>query len=83
MALLSFSAYETLAFGVVNYGGFMNKPACISCNDTGVIDTGNNELPCDQCPKGDTAKFNVAGVKGPITGAEVKRHYLNNSPEPR
>lgn len=83
MPLISFQAYETIGFSPVNFGGTMNKPACSACNDTGVIDTGNNDLPCDRCPKGDTARFNVAGVNGPITGAEVKRHYLNNSPEPR
>ena len=32
--------------------------------------------------KGNSALFNVTGVARPITGAEVKRHYLNNSPEP-
>jgi hypothetical protein len=54
---------------------------CPKCNDTGVIETGNNDLPCD-CPKGDTALFNSAWVKGgPITGAQLKRHFLNNSPE--
>lgn len=54
---------------------------CLRCKDIGVIDTGNNDLPCN-CAAGDTAKFNVAGVKGPITGAEVKRHHLNDSPVP-
>lgn len=54
---------------------------CAKCNDTGSIDTGNNDLPCD-CPAGDKALFNDAGVIGPITGAELKRHFLNNSPEP-
>ena len=56
-------------------------PKCKECNDTGVIDTGNNDLPCD-CPAGATAQFNVAGVSGPVTGAEVKRHFLNGSSEP-
>ncbi|MBI4021934.1 MAG: hypothetical protein HY372_01120 [Candidatus Andersenbacteria bacterium] len=57
-------------------------PKCEKCNDTGVIETGNNDLPCD-CPAGDTALFNNAWVKGgPTTGAEVKRHFLNNSLEP-
>ncbi len=55
--------------------------ACYKCKDTGVIDTGNNDLPCD-CPAGDKALFNTAEVDGPVTGAEVKRHFLNNSPEP-
>lgn len=54
---------------------------CEQCGDTGIIDTGNNDLPCD-CAAGDTARFNVAGV-GNVSGQEVKQHYLNNSPEPR
>jgi hypothetical protein len=54
---------------------------CFKCKDTGVIDTGNNDLPCD-CPAGETALFNEAGVDGPVTGAEIKRHFLNGSPEP-
>ncbi|MEK7630172.1 MAG: hypothetical protein AAB432_02190 [Patescibacteria group bacterium] len=56
-------------------------PKCTECNGSGVIETGNNDLPCD-CPAGDTAMFNEAGVIGPVTGAEIKRHFLNNSPEP-
>ena len=55
-------------------------PNCNKCQDTGVIDTGNNDLPCE-CPAGDTAKFNQAGVAGPITGRQVKQHFLNNSPQ--
>ncbi|MBI5733236.1 hypothetical protein HY967_04815 [Candidatus Jorgensenbacteria bacterium] len=54
---------------------------CEKCGDSGVIETGNNDLPCD-CPFGDTALFNEAGVIGPVTGAEIKRHFNNNSPEP-
>lgn len=53
---------------------------CTKCRDTGVIETGNNDLPCD-CAAGDVAQFNVSGV-GQIDGASVKRHHLNNSPEP-
>ncbi len=55
-------------------------PKCVKCNDTGSIDTGNNDLPCD-CPAGDTALFNTTGVEGPVTGAELKRHFFNGSPE--
>jgi hypothetical protein len=54
---------------------------CNKCNDTGVIETGNNDLACE-CPAGNGALFNVAGVEGPITGAESRRHFLNDSPEP-
>ena len=56
-------------------------PKCTKCNDTGVFETGNNDLPCD-CPAGATALFNLAGVEGPVTGAEIQRHFLNGSPEP-
>lgn len=44
---------------------------CGKCLD-GVIDTGNNDLPCT-CPLGDTALFNVAGTPGPVSGASLKR----------
>jgi hypothetical protein len=54
---------------------------CPTCNGTGIEDTGNNELPC-HCPAGKTARFSVAGVNGSVTGEEVTRHLLNNSPEP-
>lgn len=55
---------------------------CPKCNDTGIIETGNNDFPCD-CPKGDVALFNNAMVLGgSITGTQVRRHFLNNSPEP-
>lgn len=55
---------------------------CKKCHDTGVWETGNNDLPCDECDAGDTALFNECGVRGPITGAEVRRHFYNGSPEP-
>lgn len=58
-----------------------HKPKCKKCNDTGVEETGNNDLPCD-CPAGRTARFNVAGVDGQVTGEEIERHFLNNSPQP-
>jgi hypothetical protein len=43
---------------------------CEKCQDTGVIETGNNDLPCE-CPAGDKAIFNVVG--GQQTGAQLKR----------
>jgi len=55
--------------------------ACEKCGGTGVNETGNNDLPCD-CPAGDSALFNQSGVVGQVTGAEIKRHFLNDSPEP-
>ena len=54
---------------------------CEKCDGTGVIETGNNDLPCS-CPAGDKALFNHTGVSGQVTGAEIKRHFLNGSPEP-
>jgi len=56
-------------------------PKCSKCNDSGVIETGNNDLPCD-CPAGDKALFNIAGVDGQVTGKEVRLHFNNNSPFP-
>jgi hypothetical protein len=58
------------------------QPSCKTCDDTGVWETGNNDLPCPHCPKGDTAVFNQAGLDRPITGAQMRRHYFNGSPEP-
>ncbi len=57
------------------------RPECKKCGDTGVDKTGNNDLPCG-CPAGRKAKFNVAGVEGLVTGEEVRKHFLNSSPEP-
>ena len=59
----------------------MSAAKCPVCNGTGIHETGNNDLPCD-CPAGATAIFNSTEVDGPITGAEMRRHFLNNSPEP-
>jgi hypothetical protein len=42
---------------------------CPHCKDTGVIETGNNDFPCE-CPAGDTAIFNLGWEK--ITGKELK-----------
>ncbi len=54
--------------------------ACGKCVN-GVIDTGNNEIPCD-CAAGNTALFRIASVDGVVTGAESRRHFHNGSPEP-
>ena len=54
--------------------GYRLMPKCEKCNDTGVIETGNNGLPCD-CPAGATALFNQAGVDGAVTGEEVKASF--------
>jgi NTP pyrophosphatase (non-canonical NTP hydrolase) len=58
----------------------MAIPKCSKCNDTGVWETGNNDLPCD-CPAGRTALFNVAGVPAPLTGAQIQhREDIARSP---
>ena len=43
---------------------------CEVCNNTGSIDTGNNDEPC-QCRHGDNAKFNVTG-RGVVSGRDLK-----------
>lgn len=60
------------------------NPDCKLCGDTGVWETGNNDLPCPECPKGSSAVFNVCTRDGhkKVTGEQVRRHYLNGSPEP-
>jgi len=47
--------------------------SCCKCHGTGVIESGNNDFPCD-CPAGDVAVFNVASLKGPVTkrGREIR-----------
>jgi len=55
--------------------------ACEECGDKGIIETGNNDLPCE-CPAGDKALFNIASVDGLVTGKEIRQHFLNGSPEP-
>ena len=57
------------------------RKMCEKCKNIGIIVTGNNDLPCD-CPAGNKALFNQCGVKGPVTGAELRRHFFNGSPEP-
>ena len=55
-------------------------PNCEDCKDTGVIETGNNDLPCPNCPAGQTAVFNTP--EGAKTGAELlARLYV--TPPPR
>ena len=54
---------------------------CRACSGSGVIETGNDDLPCE-CTAGDEAIFNLAGI-GRVTGREVKLHYLNAPEDPR
>ncbi len=46
-----------------------DPPSCKVCKDRGVVETGNNDFPCD-CRAGDTAMFNSEGRLQ--TGAEIK-----------
>jgi hypothetical protein len=46
---------------------------CRHCDDSGVIETGNNDLPCEHCPKGRTAVFNT--MDGPQTGEDMIREF--------
>lgn len=45
------------------------KKACTRCKK-GVVETGNNDMPCD-CPLGDIALFSTP--RGVITGRELKQ----------
>ena len=54
---------------------------CRICKDKGFLDKGKDDFPC-YCEAGQTALFYHEGVEGKITGAEVRRHFLWNSPEP-
>ena len=51
---------------------------CGKCSDTGVIETGNNDLPCS-CPAGSRAIFNVCEGSGMVqkTGMEIRRESRN------
>lgn len=51
---------------------FRPAPTCPHCSDSGVIETGNNDLPCEHCPAGDRAVFYVAGQPRPLTGVQIK-----------
>jgi hypothetical protein len=55
---------------------------CRRCKGTGVIETGNNDLPCD-CPAGDKHMFNSAWHDQPVSGKELREHPygLNKTPE--
>jgi len=45
---------------------------CEQCRNTGVVETGNNDLPCS-CIWGDKAVFNMGNEK--LTGKEIKEIY--------
>ena len=57
-------------------------PKCERCDDTGVIDTGNNDFPCD-CPAAETVIFNVMG-RGQVTGKQLldEFHACHKMPLP-
>ena len=52
---------------------------CRRCDNTGVWETGNNDLPCD-CVAGATALFSVCTANGVelMTGAESQRHHAES-----
>ena len=55
--------------------GGAHDDSCMRCGGTGVVETGNNDRPCD-CDAGDKAIFNVAG-RGAVLGHQLKaeQHY--------
>ncbi len=59
-------------------------PVCEECNGTGIIETGNNDLPCD-CAAGDTTMFNVArivsgkAVTVAVSGGELKLEHARHA----
>lgn len=59
------------------------QPLCATCKDTGIIDTGNNDLPCTDCDRGKDKLFQVAMCGGPVImmGAEVA-HRTQRRREP-
>lgn len=60
--------------------GFVVGPdvPCATCHGTGIIETGNNDLPC-ACPVGSFARFNVttAGGLKQMLGTEVRQHLVD------
>ncbi len=52
---------------------------CPECKDSGVIETGNNDLPCD-CPAGDKAVFNTCD--GQVTGRSIKKGWEDRARAP-
>lgn len=52
---------------------------CPECRDTGVIETGSNDLPCD-CPAGDRAVFNTCD--GRVSGKEIKKEWTARESAP-
>lgn len=66
-----------LVFFIFAYFWYTNRRAerhCWRCNGTGVVDFGNNDLPCP-CPAGRTATFEVFedGHTRRVTGVELEQ----------
>jgi len=67
---LKFSGRQ-LQFDEADIRGEVSGVICRDCEDTGIIITGNNDLPC-ACPAGDRAVFNDCKY-GRVTGKELKQ----------
>lgn len=53
-------------------------PVCQRCGDTGVIETGNNDVGC-HCDAGKTAKFSWVGAPGEaLTEGEIRDRILGS-----
>lgn len=53
-----------------------NIVGCSYCKDTGYIETGNNDLPCEKCYRGSEALFNVSYSRYPVKGKDlIKSNY--------
>ena len=53
---------------------------CVFCGGSGIAKAEDDELPC-ACPAGDTVLFTNWNVEGDVTGAEMRRHFMADSPE--
>jgi hypothetical protein len=75
---IDWDAYQRVAVDCV----IENSLVCTRCGGAGVIETGNNDLPCD-CPAGDTALFNTCWHDRPVTKKEMEEfpYGFDKTPE--
>lgn len=73
--MIGFAAGVVLGFAIHTAlrSYLRSRQVCAACGGTGVIDTGNNELPCD-CEAGDRQIFNVSTPRGVVqmSGKELR-----------